>query len=517
MALDVRAQKALIGRVLRDRWHLDALLGAGGMATVYAATHRNGSRGAIKLLHPEYAFETEIRTRLVREGYLVNRIKHRGIVRVIDDDVTEEGWPYLVMELLEGQTLKERWIASERRLPIDEALRIAEAVLDTLAAAHAENVVHRDVKPDNVFLTKDDEVRLLDFGIARFKEAAMEATQTGAMLGTPAFMAPEQALAHWDEVDARSDVFAVGATLWTVLTGRMVHAATTVPEALVAAATRPARPFATVMPHAPPALAALLDRALAFDPAARWQSATDMRDAITSLRAAGIDATQSSAETLAPSTSPLEVAHTEAAPTQRLAPAPMATPRRALSWIAPVVLICTGGIAAAAFAGWFGPDDTLPATPNDGAAATASATPLDGATATPEQVPSDTVPERDTPPVATAEVARPPAAPASAPRLPRPSASALPDFDQTAARGAIQAEAARAAGRCAIHAPTKSIAVVFAFTSDGRASTIRPAQIAANLPARTWCIINSMDKARIKVPPFGGFPSREITSGILVE
>jgi len=275
----------MIGRTLREKWRVDALLGQGGMATVYAATHRNGMRGAIKLLHPHLSDSDDLRARLVREGYVANRVKHPGVVRILDDDVTEEGQAFIVMELLEGEAWKSRWLKAGRSLPVASVLDVTAKVLDILRVAHAAGVVHRDVKPDNVFITSEEEVKLLDFGIARLREGNMEATQTGAMLGTPAFMSPEQALAQWNKVDARSDLFSVGATMWVLSTGAMLHTCSTVPELLVAAATRQAAPFADVFPEATPELAEVVDRAVAFEPDARWPSAEAMLEALERARA----------------------------------------------------------------------------------------------------------------------------------------------------------------------------------------------------------------------------------------
>ena len=204
-----------IGVLLAGTWRLERLIGTGGMASVFAATHaRNGLRVAVKVLNPEQGRKPEIRARFLREGYLANRIQHPGVVRVIDDG-TDGEHVFIVMELLQGETLKDIWQKRSRAVPASEVERFVAAVLEVLEVAHAAGVVHRDLKPDNVFLLDDGSIKLLDFGIARLHEEsalADHATTTGTMLGTPAFMPPEQALGHWDEVDARSDLYAVGAT-----------------------------------------------------------------------------------------------------------------------------------------------------------------------------------------------------------------------------------------------------------------------------------------------------------------
>jgi len=278
----VRA-RGRIGVLLQDKWRLESLLGVGGMAAVYAATHRNGKRVAVKMLHEEFSHDEEVRTRFLQEGYAANIIQHEGAVSVLDDDLAPDGSAFLVMELLEGETVDQRWENHGRRLPIEEALSIADQLLDVLAAAHAKNIVHRDVKPENLFITKAGVLKVLDFGIAKVferAEARRTTTQAGMVMGTPAFMAPEQARARWDEVDGRTDLWAVGATLFTTLSGRHVHEASSSQEQLILSATTPAPPLGTVVAGVPPEVASVIDRALAFDRARRWPNASAMQTAI---------------------------------------------------------------------------------------------------------------------------------------------------------------------------------------------------------------------------------------------
>jgi serine/threonine-protein kinase len=281
---EVRA-RARIGVVIGDKWRLDALLGVGGMAAVYASTHRNGKRVAVKMLHQELSNDEEVRTRFLQEGYAANAIQHDGAVSVLDDDVAADGAAFLVMELLEGETVEQRWEGSGRRLPVRDVLSIADLLLDVLAAAHAKNVVHRDVKPENLFVTKAGGLKVLDFGIAKVFEQRRErttSTRVGTVMGTPAYMAPEQALAHWDEVDGRTDLWAVGATMFTLLAGRHVHEAPTSQEQMILSATTPAPSVGTVVAGLPPAVVSIVDRALAFDRAKRWPNATSMQSAVRS-------------------------------------------------------------------------------------------------------------------------------------------------------------------------------------------------------------------------------------------
>lgn len=252
------------------------------MAAVYAATHRNKKRAAIKMLHPELSLDPVMRDRFLREGYVSNSVGHRGAVRVDDDDVTEDGCAYIVMELLDGETIEQRWARKNHRLPPEEVLSLMDQLLETLSHAHQKGIVHRDIKPENLFLTRDGTVKVLDFGIARLHELTgqVTSTQTGNTMGTPAFMAPEQARARWDEVDARTDLWAVGATMFTLLTGQFVHEGQTVNETLAMAVTQPARSLRTLRPDLHPALIELVDRALAYDKAARWPDAATMQEAL---------------------------------------------------------------------------------------------------------------------------------------------------------------------------------------------------------------------------------------------
>ena len=274
--------RARIGTVLKQKWRLDRLLGVGGMAAVYAATHHNKKRAAIKMLHPELSSDAAIRKRFLREGYVANAIGQRGAVAVDYDDVSDEGLAFLVMELLDGETIEQRWQRKGRLLSPHEALSVADQLLDTLAAAHAQGIVHRDLKPGNMFLTRDGTVKVLDFGIARVRELSspLSTTLAGSAMGTPAFMSPEQARGRWEDVDGRSDLWAVGATLYTLLTGKFVHSGDTASETLALAVTRPARSIGEQRPDLHPSLIRFVDKALSYDKAARFPDAVTMQHAL---------------------------------------------------------------------------------------------------------------------------------------------------------------------------------------------------------------------------------------------
>jgi eukaryotic-like serine/threonine-protein kinase len=272
--------------MLHDKWHLDVLLGVGGMAAVYAATHRNGSRAAVKVLHPEMSTNAVVRERFLWEGYVANAVGHDGAVKILDDDADDDGSLFLVTELLDGETLEERRTRLGGRLSQDEVLVLTDRLLDVLGAAHRKGIVHRDLKPENVFLTRAGQVKVLDFGIARLRELSTARglthglTQAGTMVGTPAYMAPEHARGLSDEVDERSDLWACGAVMFCLLSGRNVHEGRTVNEQLVSAITRPAPSLASIAPDMAAGVARTVDRALEFSKERRWPSAFEMQEAV---------------------------------------------------------------------------------------------------------------------------------------------------------------------------------------------------------------------------------------------
>ncbi len=276
---------ARLGSTLRGKYRLERVLGIGGMAAVYSVTHRNQKQFAVKMLHAELSMREDIRTRFLREGYAANSLKHPGAVAVLDDDVAEDGAAFLVMELLEGGGVEELWERFGQHLPVPATLALAYQLLDVLAAAHARGIIHRDIKPANLFLTEDGTLKVLDFGIARVRDLVAgnsQATGTGMLLGTPAFMAPEQALAKSNEMDGQTDIWAVGATLFTLLSGQLVHEGDNASQLMVKTATAPARSLAQVAPEVPPMVVQLVDCALAFEKPGRWASAEAMRDAVQS-------------------------------------------------------------------------------------------------------------------------------------------------------------------------------------------------------------------------------------------
>ncbi|HEY4117935.1 MAG TPA: protein kinase [Byssovorax sp.] len=272
-----------VGTMLRGKWKLERLLGVGGMAAVYVGRHEIGRREAIKILHPAFAKDRDLRKRFEREAQAANKFRHPGAVEIHDIDVAEDGSPFLVMELLEGESLATR--AEKGAVPMPDLLRFADELLDVLAAAHAEGIVHRDIKPDNLFVMSDGRLKVLDFGIARMRQGSASSlyTKAGAMLGTLSYMPPEQILG--EEVDARADLFAVGATMFRLVARRRIHEANSETDMVVKMATLAAPKLVTVAPHAGREVGLVVDRALAFSRMDRYPEASTMQADVRAVRA----------------------------------------------------------------------------------------------------------------------------------------------------------------------------------------------------------------------------------------
>ena len=272
----------LLGQVLAESYEVMRVLGEGGMGRVYEARHTRltGKRFAVKLLYPDLARQPEVVTRFQREAEAASGISHPNVLDVHDVNVTADGQPYIVSELLRGEELGE-YLERAGKLPIADAVRIVRQICRALAAAHDTGVVHRDVKPENVFLTGDVSkletatVKVIDFGISKVAQAGGEAlTKTGVVMGTPDYMAPEQA--RGDKVDKRADVYAVGAILYRALTGKKPFEGLDPMATLTAVLVQePGRPT-VVNPDVPLALELVIQRAMAKDPKDRYQSMTEL-------------------------------------------------------------------------------------------------------------------------------------------------------------------------------------------------------------------------------------------------
>jgi serine/threonine protein kinase len=291
---DLAAQR--IGTTFGD-WRIHRLLGFGAMASVYAATRSDGVAAALKVLHPHFSDVPTVQKRFLREGPLGRALATMaplcdGIPQVIEAGVAEGGAAYLAMELLDGETVSER-LARLGTLPVPEVLALADQVLSVLLMAHTYGIIHRDLKPENLHWGQDGRVKVLDFGIARVLDPLPDgvavlpdktATRAGMTLGTCHFMAPEQAAGLIVDIDGRTDLFGLGATLFELLSGRTIHPDLPGAQLLVAAATEPAPPLASVAVALPAGVCAVVDRALAFAKTERYPNAKVMRGDVRALR-----------------------------------------------------------------------------------------------------------------------------------------------------------------------------------------------------------------------------------------
>ena len=282
----------LVGAILSRRFPLRRVLGSGGMGTVFESTHPEDGRAiAVKVLESTLCQEPDVKARFVEEGRTCQRLVHPNIVRVFDVGEAEDGTPYIVMELLEGVSLS-AYTKAGVRVPMAQAAAMLQGVLAGLGAAHAQGVVHRDLKPDNVILARDASgtftPKILDFGIAKVMDAAGgmgSKTRTGMLLGTPAYMSPEQVRSSKD-VDARSDLWSAGVLLYELLAGRVAFPAPTEYARLQAVLNATPVPLEQVDPQLA-RLSAFVRLALQKDRAQRYQSALEMARALAG--ATGLD------------------------------------------------------------------------------------------------------------------------------------------------------------------------------------------------------------------------------------
>jgi serine/threonine protein kinase len=273
----------LIGRAA-GAYRLVKLLGAGGMGWVFLGEHPSiGSKVAIKLLHPEKAKDAQMAGRFFNEARAVNLIGHENIVKVLDYDVTADGRYYCVMELLDGQPFS---ALLGEPLPPRATAPIFQQCCRALQAAHDRGIVHRDLKPDNVFLVRqggrEQFVKVLDFGIAKLGGLDGAATIPGVVMGTPAYMSPEQAAGDGHLVDPRSDIYSLGVMMFQAATGRTPFVARdeSLGSILMAHLHEAPPPLRSLASGVPAEYERLVLRCLAKDPAARWQSMDQLHDAL---------------------------------------------------------------------------------------------------------------------------------------------------------------------------------------------------------------------------------------------
>jgi len=278
----------VIGRSIGN-YKIVRVLGEGGMGTVYLAEHPMiGKRVAVKMLRPDLGTDPGLVSRFFQEAKAVNEIRHPNIVDISDFGHTEDGIVYFVMELMEGQSLRDRLSASGP-MPIDVAVTFARQVIDALAAAHRVGIVHRDLKPDNIFLVADAQVpggfrsKLFDFGVAKLlgdkQKQVGHKTIDGAVVGTPFYMSPEQALCQ--DVGAAADIYAMGVVMYEMVTGAVPFRSEQLVLLLNAILKQPAPPPSRVRPDTPPWLDRLILRCLEKDPEARPRSMEEISAILT--------------------------------------------------------------------------------------------------------------------------------------------------------------------------------------------------------------------------------------------
>ena len=276
-----------VGSVIADTYTIEALIGRGGMGAVFRASHKRlpGKHVAIKMLHAELSGD-EVLARFKREAEIASRLGHPNICAVHDFNVLPDGTPYLVLDYLEGESLAQRLKAGP--LKLEQAMSIVRQVGSALAAAHREGIVHRDLKPQNIFLVpteidgRDIEVaKVLDFGISKIRGSDTVKTQESSLLGTPQYMAPEQATGQHSAVDERTDVFALGAIVYEMLAGHPAFTGASIPEVVFKVVYEQPIPLAQEVPSLPAAIAAAVNQAMSKSAGDRFSTVSNFVEALT--------------------------------------------------------------------------------------------------------------------------------------------------------------------------------------------------------------------------------------------
>ena len=279
-----------IGRVLADTYQIIEQLGEGGMGRIFSARHLRlrDRRVAVKVLGEEFVREPEIVARFEQEVESASRVVHPHVIEVYDAGHTAEGVHFLVTEMLEGEDLGALIERTKKPLAVDLAVMLARQACLALGAAHACGIVHRDVKPENVFVIQVDGhpfVKVLDFGISKvIQRGGTKLTRTGAVLGTPAYMSPEQA--RGGDVDLRTDVYGVGATLYTALAGRAPFEGDDPAMALSKLVSEEPPRLRSIASSVPGELEVIVQRAMAKDPRDRYSSAAELEEALAAFATA---------------------------------------------------------------------------------------------------------------------------------------------------------------------------------------------------------------------------------------
>jgi len=417
----------MIGRQLGN-YKIVGELGRGGMAVVYRAYQASLNRYvAIKVLPPHLGFDQEFVERFQREALAAAQLRHPNIV-VIHDVGHEQGIYFIVMELLEGRTLKEI-IEGEGELPVEQATRIVEQVAGALDYAHRRGFVHRDVKPANIFVGDDGHTTLTDFGIAKAASEAQQLTRTGMLMGTPEYMSPEQA--EGVEVDYRTDLYALGVVLYLMLVGQVPFRGTTPHAILHSVIYEPPPPLRRIRPDLSPGIEAVVLKAIDKQPERRYQSGAELVEALRK----------------APATRARRLvvpANEGRPPSPKGQPTDRADGRKPMLWIlaAIAVVLCGLSVVLAIILMGGGDPDQTPLPPTTAVALTTQMATADSTSAslTAESVPTDSevevadspVPDTDTPeaptdtPESPTDTAEPPTETPTATATHTPTATAAP-------------------------------------------------------------------------------------------
>ncbi len=272
------AKASRIDDVLAGKWRLINLVGHGLVGDVFEAEGDGGNRVAVCVLRDELVADATLCADFVRAGREAATVRHVDTVRVLDEGLTDDQHPFVVTELLEGETFAKLVKRRRGRLYPAEALRLVRDALDVIATAHEDGIVHGDLTPDRLFITDGGTIKVLGFGIAALRQRAADLVGLDSIPGTAGFLAPEQA--QGGEVGVQTDLFALGAVLFSLLTGASVHEGSTADQQRESARTRAPRSLAALAPTAPLSLTKLLERALAPTPAKRFPDARAMRMAV---------------------------------------------------------------------------------------------------------------------------------------------------------------------------------------------------------------------------------------------
>jgi predicted Ser/Thr protein kinase/Tfp pilus assembly protein PilF len=266
-----------VGGRIAGRYDLEVELARGGMGVVYRGRDRNlGQLVAIKVMLPDARTDSELVKRFKREALAMGRVEHPNLVRVRDAGV-DFGRPYLVMDLVEGETLRQA--LRRQRFAPREAAKLVRQLAEALHAVHEEGVLHRDVKPENVLLDSDRRPYLTDFGVGKLMDES-RGTATGTILGSPAYISPEQANGEFEQLGPPSDVYGLGATFYTLLTGRAPFTGKSVVSILHKVLTEAPRPVRELAPDVPAELARICERCLAKSPRERYRTAAALATAL---------------------------------------------------------------------------------------------------------------------------------------------------------------------------------------------------------------------------------------------